>query len=71
MLLSSQIKNIATGFIQPFKRQPHKMVEHTQTIRKQFVDECLSVFYHFVGSTFKGLSCIDLTKSHYSKRNTK
>ena len=67
----SQIQNIATGFIQPFKRQPHKMVEHTQTIRRQFVDECLSVFDHFVGLTLKGLSCIDLTKSSYSKRNTK
>ena len=24
---------------QPFKGQPHKMVKHTQTIRRQFADE--------------------------------
>ena len=24
---------------QPFKRLPHKMVKHTQTIRRQFADE--------------------------------
>ena len=23
----------------PYKRQPHKMVKHTQTIRRQFADE--------------------------------
>ena len=25
----------------PFKRQPHKMVKHTQTIRHQIADELL------------------------------
>ena len=25
----------------PFKRQSHKMVKHTQTIRRQFADELL------------------------------
>ena len=41
----------------PFKRQPHEMVKHTQTICQQFVGElfecvwsfwsvCLSFFYH-------------------------
>ena len=25
--------------LQPFKRQPHKMVKHIQTIRWQFADE--------------------------------
>ena len=32
-----------------FKRQPHKMVKHTQTIRWQQPANCLSVFDHFVG----------------------
>ena len=33
--------------------QFHKMVRHTQTIRRQ---NCLSVFYHFAGLALKGLS---------------
>ena len=33
----------------PFKRQPHKIVKHTQTIG-------LSVSGHFVGLMLKGLS---------------
>ena len=28
----------------PFKRQPHKMVEHTQTIRRVLPTNCLNVF---------------------------
>ena len=36
-------------------RQSHKMVKHTQTIRRQFADE-LSVFDHFVTLTLKGLN---------------
>ena len=39
---------------QPFKRQPSKTVKHTQTIRWQNANECLSVFDHFVGLTLKG-----------------
>ena len=35
-----------------FKRQPHKMVKHTQTIRR-LLPYCLSVFDHFVGLTLK------------------
>ena len=35
--------------IQPFKRKPHKMVKHTQTIYRQIV------FDHFVGFALKGL----------------
>ena len=31
-----------------FKRQPHKMVKHTQTIHRQQATNCLSVFDHFV-----------------------
>ena len=40
---------------EPFKRQPHKMVKHTQTIRRQKLTNCLSVFEHFVGLALKGL----------------
>ena len=39
----------------PFKRQSQKMVKHTQTVRRQFATNCLSVFDHFVKLTFKGL----------------
>ena len=43
------------------KRQSHKMVEDTQTIRlqtkrQQKSTNCLSVFDHFVGLTFKGVT---------------
>ena len=40
----------------PFKRQFHKMVKHTQTIRRKIADEFLSVFDHFVGQMLKGLT---------------
>ena len=33
----------------PFKRQPHKKVKNTQTIRWLLLTNCLSVFDHFVG----------------------
>ena len=38
------------------KRQPHKMLKHTQTIRRQqrVWPACLSVFDHFVGLALKG-----------------
>ena len=39
-----------------FKRQPHKMVKHTQTIPRQQLRNCLRVFDHFVGSALKGLN---------------
>ena len=39
-----------------FKRQPHKMVKHTQTIRRQIPMSCLSVFDHFMGLARIGLS---------------
>ena len=32
------------------------MVKHTQTIRQLLAVDCLSVFDHFVGLVFKGLS---------------
>ena len=38
-----------------FKCKPHKMVKHTQTIRRQKPTNCLSVFDHFVGLALKGL----------------
>ena len=38
----------------PFKRQPHKMVKHTQTIRRQKPTGCLSVLDHFVEWRLKG-----------------
>ena len=37
-----------TDLTQPFKRQPHKMVKHTQAIRGQ-QPSGLSMFDHFVG----------------------
>ena len=36
-------------------RQPHKLFKHTQTIRRQIVDDCLSVIDRFVGLSLKGL----------------
>ena len=38
------------------KRQFHKMVKRTQTIRRQFSTNCLSVFDHFVELVLKRLS---------------
>ena len=38
-----------------FKRQPRKMVKHTQIIGQQKPTSCLSVFDNFVGLTLKGL----------------
>ena len=35
--------------LQPFKRQPHKMVKHTQTIRRQFADELFECVWPFFG----------------------
>ena len=40
----------------PYKHQPHKMVQHNQTIRQKQATNCLSVFDHFVGLTLKGLT---------------
>ena len=36
--------------------QPHKMVKHTQTIRRQETTNYLSVFDHFMGLAIKGLT---------------
>ena len=40
----------------PFKRQPHKIVRHTQVIRRQQPTKCLSVYENFVGLALNGLS---------------
>ena len=42
--------------LKPFKRQPHKMAKHSQTIRRQKLTNCLSVFDHFVKLALKGLT---------------
>ena len=39
---------------QPFKRESHKMVKHTQVIRRQEPTNRLRVFDHFVGLVLKG-----------------
>ena len=44
--------------INPLKRQPHKMVKHTQTIRRLLPTNCLSVFDHLVELAVKGLRTI-------------
>ena len=40
---------------QPFNRQSHKMVKHTQKFGRQQPTNCLTVFNHFVGLVLKGL----------------
>ena len=35
--------------VQLLKRQPHKIVKPTRTIRRQFADESCGVFDHLVG----------------------
>ena len=48
---------------QHVKRQPHKMVKHTQKIRRLQPRICLSVFDHFVGLAFKWLDETTLASS--------
>ena len=48
----SQISN----FRDTNKRQPHKMVKHTKTIRRVLPATFLSVFDRFVGLALKGLN---------------
>ena len=43
-----------------FKRQPHKMIKHTQTIHRQFAKELLSV-WPFCGIGAQRVNAIDLT----------
>ena len=35
--------------INPFKRQPHKIVKYTQIIRRQFADELFECVWLFCG----------------------
>ena len=50
------LKMVPTGNkAQPFKRQHHRMVKHTQTICLQKPTNCVSVFDHFVGLKLKRL----------------
>ena len=49
---------------QPFKRQHHKMVRHTQTIRSLFRTYCLSVFDNFLGLALKGLNLFRRNRAH-------
>ena len=41
--------------VSPFQRQPHKLVNDTQTIRRFLPRNCLSVFEYFVRFVLKGL----------------
>ena len=50
-----QLGQTRDGKFEPFKCQSHKMVKHTQTIRRQEPTKCLSAFDHFVGLALKGL----------------
>ena len=42
--------------------QSHKMVKHTQTIRRQFPDKLFECFDHFMGMVLKGW-CLILSKT--------
>ena len=53
----------------PFKRQPHKMVKHTQIIRQLLRTNSLSVFDHFVGLALKGLRLRILGNKKISKKS--
>ena len=46
-----------------FKHQPHKIVKHTHTIRRQEPTNCLSVFDHFVGLALEVLTKTKLKKT--------
>ena len=43
--------------VNSFKCQPHKIIKHNQTIRRQQPRNFLNVFDHFVGLALKGLRC--------------
>ena len=55
--------------LKPFKRQTHKMVKHTQTIRRLLPTNCLSVFDYFVGLALEGLKeAIELLEKNCSQK---
>ena len=47
-----------------FKHQSHKMVKHTQTVRRQFADELFECVDHFVGLAHKEI----IIENHKLKR---
>ena len=49
-------------------RQPHKMVKHTQTIRRLQPTNVFSVFDHFVGLAHEGLNCNESSLCHRQVR---
>ena len=49
-----RVENSRGYFFEPFKRQPHKMVLHTQTIRRLLADK-LFACDHFVELALKWL----------------
>ena len=51
---SKQVPSYQSQY-QPFKRQPHRMVKHTQTIRQLLLTNCLTVLDHFLGLALKEL----------------
>ena len=44
------------------------MVKHTQTIRRQQLTNCLSVFDHFVGLAIEGLKMHDISGKQAKKQ---
>ena len=58
MVIPKVFCRIGNGYkwvYKPFKRQPHKMVKHTQTICRLLPTNCLSLFGHFMGLALKWL----------------
>ena len=49
--------------INPLSANPHKIVKHTQTIRRLLPTNCLSVFDHFVGFALTGLKAVNPKKT--------
>ena len=49
-------------------RKPHKMVNHTQTIRRLLLTNFFSVFDHFVGLALKGLRVLNDKQLNTTKR---
>ena len=50
-------------------RKPHKMVNHTQTIRRLLLTNFFSVFDHFVGLALKGLRVLNDKQLNKTKEN--
>ena len=50
--------NLSKFFLSVFKRQPYRMVEHTEIICWLLPANCFSVFDHFGGLALKGLRLV-------------